>query len=172
MARHNRLPWDIFTKTVRKSPDEVYQSLLDRRLLSPSGQSDRAAVLRHIENIFLAMDSDGGDTDTSPYESAENALATSGYLNLPISGNGQLATSSAWPTGNLADFEIPEGYEIVKYYSPHVARARINRSGEEDGTIVEVLLKKSLDGAEHEFDILHYLQQCWRSCATVSGRPV
>lgn len=162
MARHNRLPWDLLTKTVRKTPAEVYDSLLDRKLLSPAGQTDRAEVIRRINVLFSSMDSTSThDAYDSPYAKEEEAFLASGYITGQPQLNAPLQTSSSWPHGNISDTELPDGYEIVKYFSPHVARARINRSGTEDGTIVEVLLKKCFGEEHHELAILTHLLQQW-----------
>lgn len=171
MKKRNLLPWDVFTKTVRKTPEEVYDSLYDRRLLSPEGQAAKSSVLRRIIQLFEAMDASCDGESNTAFAIAERAFVDSGYLNLPSGGNGQLLTSSSWPRHHVSAFELPDAYEIVKFYSPHVARARINHSGKEDGTVVEVLLKKTVDGAEHEIDILEYLKHRWDKTFGDNARP-
>lgn len=167
---NNRLPWDIFTKTVRKTPQEVYESLLDRRMLTPLGQTNRAQVIEHINHLLHSMDA-VGDVDVSPYTLAEQDFLQSGYVYALSEPLAVSPTSSGWPRGNISAAELPPGYEIVKYFSPHVARARINLSGKEDGTIIEVLLKKSGDDSNHEFEILQYLQARWVSENGENARP-
>lgn len=171
MSSRNLLPWDIYTKTVMKSATEIYHSLKDRRLLSPEGLSNKALVIAEIQKLLKAMNAPCEPSGESPFCAAEQHFVKSVYfLSTSSYDNPSITSPSAIPE-QLTVQELPSGYEVLKHYSSHVVRARVNLSGEEDGTVVELLVKKSPTGQEHEPEILNLLNQHWFDEFGENSRP-
>lgn len=171
MSSRNLLPWNLYTKTVLKSPNEIYRSLKDRNLLTPEGITNKALVLDEIRELLGSMSSPALASGESAFLEAELKFVHSRFISMNQT-DGSLSTSENYLIpGNLTERDLPQGYEIVKYFSSHVARVRVNLSGEEDGTIVERLVKKTPEGQDHEIRILNLINAHWTEEHGNNARP-
>ena len=153
------LPDYIYTKFIRKTPEEVYSSLEEFGFLTEEGKKDREAVIIEIERLLKTMDQQSEITGPSAFNKAESAFVNSKYIR--TKNESESISYQRLSPHKIEQFDLPSNYSIIEKISQHVAIVSILYSNDPDGTKGYAIVKRAPSGFNHEPKILCYLNEQW-----------
>ena len=153
------LPSHIYTKVVRKTPEEVYSSLEESGFLTEEGKKNREAVIMEIERLLITMDQQSEITGPSPFNRAESTFVHSKYIR--IKKESENINRQGLSPHEIDQSDLPSNYSIIERISPHVAVVSKLYSNHPDGLKGYAIVKSVASGFNHEPKIVGYLNEQW-----------